>query len=167
MSKLEDSLEVIRKRLDGDCVSERLHLCGDYFQRKLRNRFPHRSRSSAPLFLFSSAATPGIHDNSVHVASLVFIPWPNAPPTLSLPTASHGARFAEMERTMDDSGIIVHLDMASFPAGHGPNKVITYPDVRLLAEVAEEEGIDLRVVYLQRSARDMLISDTVHRSFLE
>lgn len=68
---------------------------------------------------------------------------------------------------MDDLGMIVHLDIPSFPTGNGPDKVIHYVDLRLIAELAEEEGIDFRVVYLQRPAKDMLIANTVHRQFPE
>ncbi len=37
----------------------------------------------------------------------------------------------------------------------------------MLVENAEKEGIDIRIVYLRRPARDMLISDLVHRHFEE
>ena len=53
----------------------------------------------------------------------------------------------------------------SYPSGIGPNKALNYLDLRLLAEVAEEEGVDLRVLYLRRSAKQMIIADTVHRGF--
>lgn len=59
------------------------------------------------------------------------------------------------------------LTQISFPTYHGPDKALSYPDVQLLARVAEEEGIDFRVLYLHRSARDLLISDTIHRRFHE
>lgn len=55
----------------------------------------------------------------------------------------------------------------SYPARTGARKVFQYIDVQVIAEKAEEEGIDFRVVYLQRSARDMIIANTVHRQFQE
>lgn len=53
----------------------------------------------------------------------------------------------------------------SYPYLGGSNKVFHYTDLRTLAEVAEEEGIDLRIVYLKRSAKDLVIADTIHRDF--
>lgn len=53
----------------------------------------------------------------------------------------------------------------SYPSAAGPNKAMGYLDLRLLAEVAEEEGVDLRVLYLRRSAKDLIIANTVHRRF--
>ncbi|CAN0167541.1 unnamed protein product [Hapterophycus canaliculatus] len=40
-------------------------------------------------------------------------------------------------------------------------------DLRLLAEAAEAEGIDFRVLYLRRSARDFIVANSVHRLFQE
>lgn len=53
----------------------------------------------------------------------------------------------------------------SFPNNPGPDKALAYPDLQVLARVAEEEGIDVRILYLQRSAKELLLSDTVHRHF--
>lgn len=53
----------------------------------------------------------------------------------------------------------------SYPDGPGPNKVFKYMDLRMLADVAEEEGVDLRVLYLRRSVKDILIANTMHRQF--
>lgn len=53
----------------------------------------------------------------------------------------------------------------SFPNKVGPDKVQKYPDLRTLAEVSEEEGVDVRFLYLQRSAWDFIISNTNHRKF--
>ena len=55
----------------------------------------------------------------------------------------------------------------SYPSGIGPNKALKYLDLRLLAEVAEEEGVDLRVLYLRRHAKDLIIANTIHRDFQE
>lgn len=55
--------------------------------------------------------------------------------------------------------------MLSYPNLRGTGKVMQYIDVRQLAEVAEAEGVDLRVVFLQRSAEGIVNSTTVHRHF--
>lgn len=55
----------------------------------------------------------------------------------------------------------------SYPSGFGPNKARKYVDVRLLAGVAEAEGVDFRVVYLRRPVKDLILADTVHRYFQE
>ena len=55
--------------------------------------------------------------------------------------------------------------MMSYPTLGGPDKVLHRPDVRVLAELAEEAGVDLRVVVLQRNALDILMSTTIHRKF--
>jgi len=44
-------------------------------------------------------------------------------------------------------------------------KVFKYMDLRLLAEVAEAAGVDFRVLYLRRKARDIILANTVHRHF--
>ncbi|CAN0332103.1 unnamed protein product, partial [Hapterophycus canaliculatus] len=44
----------------------------------------------------------------------------------------------------------------SYPYSVGAHKVFQYTDLRMLADLAEEEGVDLRVVYLRRSAQDMV-----------
>lgn len=49
----------------------------------------------------------------------------------------------------------------------GGEQVFQYVDLRQLAENAEREGIDMRVIYLRRSAKDMLFSNIVHRRFEE
>lgn len=53
----------------------------------------------------------------------------------------------------------------SYPSDAGRDKVFQYLDVALMAELAEAEGVDLRIIYLKRSAQDILISTTVHRHF--
>lgn len=42
-----------------------------------------------------------------------------------------------------------------------------YFDLRLMAEVAEAEGVDFRVVYLRRPVKDVILANTVHRRFQE
>lgn len=53
----------------------------------------------------------------------------------------------------------------SYPSLNGPEKVMQYIDLPRLAESAEAEGIDMRVVYMRRSAEELIIANTVHRSF--
>lgn len=60
--------------------------------------------------------------------------------------------------------LILHGNF-SYPDGMGVHKALMYLDLRLLAEMAEEEGVDFRVVYLQRPVNDMLVANTVHRGF--
>lgn len=53
----------------------------------------------------------------------------------------------------------------SFPNKYGPGKVQAHPDLRVLTEMSEEEGVDLRFLYLQRSAWDLTVANTNHRKF--
>lgn len=53
----------------------------------------------------------------------------------------------------------------SYPSGVGSDKVLQVPDLVMLAEIAESKGVDLRIVYLHRSAEDILLSTTVKRHF--
>lgn len=55
--------------------------------------------------------------------------------------------------------------MMSYPNFNGVMKTLQYVDFRLLAEEAERAGIDLRLIYLSRSARGVLISDTKHNNY--
>lgn len=74
--------------------------------------------------------------------------------------------LAEQGEKSGSPGTVVTLQgMSSYPRHSGPNKAFQYLDFRLLAEVAEAEGVDLRLIYLKRSMKDMLISTTVHRHF--
>jgi len=57
------------------------------------------------------------------------------------------------------------MPQMSYPTMGGMEKVNQYIDIRMLAEVAEAEGVDLRVVYLKRSAEEIVIADTQHRMF--
>ena len=40
-----------------------------------------------------------------------------------------------------------------------------YPNIRILAELAEDAGLDFRVVVLTRKLEPILTSTTVHRNF--
>lgn len=55
----------------------------------------------------------------------------------------------------------------SYPNYPGKDKVFQYLDLAVLAQAAEAEGVDLRVVYLQRSAKEIMLADTSHRHFQE
>lgn len=55
--------------------------------------------------------------------------------------------------------------IASYPEYTGNYKAVQRPSVLLLAKMAEEAGIDLRVVVLQRRVQNLVYSDTVHRRF--
>lgn len=57
------------------------------------------------------------------------------------------------------------LGRISYPNLIGPKKALQYVDVRMMAEEAETAGVDFRIVYLRRSARDLVIANTVHRNF--
>lgn len=76
--------------------------------------------------------------------------------------------MAVLEKTLPPGGGMLILQgckenwvgMQSFPNYHGRNKALQYPDVRMLAEVAEAEGVDLRVIFLKRDAEQILGSGT-------
>lgn len=75
--------------------------------------------------------------------------------------------FASEEQALKEGqAMVVYFGkFISYPYLGGSNKVFQYTDLRLLAEVAEEEEVDLRIVYLKRSAIDLVIADTMHRDF--
>lgn len=86
-------------------------------------------------------------------------------------SARHGMReVAELEKMLPLEGALVTLQgcnetgMESFPNFSGHDKVLQYPDLRLLAEISEAEGVDLRFVYLKRSAKEILAS-TIRRGY--
>lgn len=63
-------------------------------------------------------------------------------------------------------GTVVSLHSRnSYSMFHGPNKALKYVDLRFLAELAEEEGMDFRVLYLWRSFEVIVIANIVHRDF--
>eukprot|EP00752_Nemacystus_decipiens_P008517 g7606.t1 len=55
--------------------------------------------------------------------------------------------------------------MMSYPNFNGIEKTLQYVDFRLLAEEAERAGVDVRFVFLTRSARNILVSDTEHNNY--
>eukprot|EP00510_Aplanochytrium_minuta_P006830 CAMPEP_0184032230 /NCGR_PEP_ID=MMETSP0955-20130417/2866_1 /TAXON_ID=627963 /ORGANISM="Aplanochytrium sp, Strain PBS07" /LENGTH=701 /DNA_ID=CAMNT_0026318225 /DNA_START=117 /DNA_END=2222 /DNA_ORIENTATION=+ len=55
--------------------------------------------------------------------------------------------------------------LASYPCFSGSEKNLQHPDVLKLAELAENIGIDFRVVLLMRKAEELVISDIWHRHF--
>lgn len=74
-------------------------------------------------------------------------------------------RLAEEAAALPAPSFYVPFSPGSYPSNGGPNKVNQYGDLKLVAEASELEGLDLRVVYLKRSAQDMIIANTVHRQF--
>ncbi|CAM9145399.1 unnamed protein product [Ectocarpus fasciculatus] len=73
-------------------------------------------------------------------------------------------QLAEWAATLSSPGTLEFFAMASsYPLNAGPLKVMQYMDLRAMAETAEGEGIDFRVLYLRRSAKDLVIANTVHR----
>lgn len=53
----------------------------------------------------------------------------------------------------------------SYPNFRGRDKPLQYVDVKVLAEEAERAGIDLRLIYMGRLAKSLLLSDTQNRDF--
>ena len=53
----------------------------------------------------------------------------------------------------------------SYPDFGGEDKAIQQVDLRILAAEAERVNFDLRVIYLSRSAEEILVSTTEHRQF--
>lgn len=77
-------------------------------------------------------------------------------------------RIAELAADMPlPGGVYVLHNSYSYPTFSGKNKVMQYVDVQRMAEMAEANGIDMRVLYLRRSAKDLLVANTVHRNFQE
>ncbi|CAN0273734.1 unnamed protein product [Scytosiphon promiscuus] len=73
--------------------------------------------------------------------------------------------IAQYEEQLPYPGTFYYVKGRSFPTGRGLHRVMQYMDPRLIAEAAEAEGVDLRVLYLKRSAKELLLADTVHRQF--
>lgn len=88
-------------------------------------------------------------------------------------------RLAELEKDLQPPGTFItvqrtnqlqdeecpSLGAMSYPNNHGPDKALACPDIPQLALIAEEEGVDFRILYLQRSAKALLLSNTSHRGF--
>ncbi|CAM9772841.1 unnamed protein product [Ectocarpus fasciculatus] len=75
--------------------------------------------------------------------------------------------LAEDESTVVSFGACRHqgTGMMSYPNFNGNEKAIQYVDFRLVAEEAERAGVDMRFVYLARSAEDILASDSEHNNY--
>lgn len=74
-------------------------------------------------------------------------------------------RLARRAELMSSPGTFQFLELYSFPTDNGGQKVMQYVDPRLMAEAAEAEGVDFRVIYMKRSARELLLANTAHRHF--
>ena len=70
-----------------------------------------------------------------------------------------GEAFMDAFRRCDGSGYM------SYPNFNGIDKAMHYVDLKVLAEEAERAGIDLRVIYLSRAAKSILVSDTIHNQY--
>lgn len=77
-------------------------------------------------------------------------------------------RLAEQAAEMPEPGTLYVLHNSwSYPTYGGENKVMQYIDVQRMAEAAADSGVDMRVIYLRRSAKEILVANTVHRDFQE
>ena len=75
----------------------------------------------------------------------------------AIKAAQPGARFLNQ----------VGAGQLSYPNFAGKWKIFQHPDVRSLAELAETEGVDFRVLVLHRDPASLLRSTTRHRHFLQ
>lgn len=75
--------------------------------------------------------------------------------------------LAKLSESLPSATIHLLRGGTSFPCAGGAQKVMQYVDPRLMAEAAEAEQVDFRVLYLKRSAKELLFADTVHRGFLK
>ncbi|CAN0163759.1 unnamed protein product [Ascophyllum nodosum] len=57
------------------------------------------------------------------------------------------------------------IGMMSYPNYDGPSKALQHVDLQIFAEETERAGIDLRIIYLARAAKPILISDTKHNKY--
>lgn len=71
----------------------------------------------------------------------------------------------EVGEKLDSPTVVAMGTAESYPFGFGPNKALNYMDLRTMAEMAEYEGVDLRIIYLKRSAEECVISNTTRRKF--
>lgn len=71
----------------------------------------------------------------------------------------------EVGKTLDSATVVAMDTAESFPFGFGPDKALNYMDLRTMAEIAEEKGVDLRIIYLKRSAEECVITNTTRRKF--
>lgn len=59
------------------------------------------------------------------------------------------------------------IGLLSYPNFKGPEKALQYVDLKIVAEEAERAGIDLRIIYLTRSARSIMISNMIHNNYAD
>eukprot|EP00752_Nemacystus_decipiens_P015643 g13960.t1 len=75
-------------------------------------------------------------------------------------------RVAEQAAEMPEPGSLYVLhNSLSYPTAHGTKKVMESIDLPMMVKVAGDSGVDMRVLYLRRSATDILVANTVHRGF--
>lgn len=75
------------------------------------------------------------------------------------------SRLKDYTAALPPPGRVYVHNSWSYPTDNGPHKVMQYLDMKRMADVAEDCGVDLRVLYLRRSAKDLLVANTVHRKF--
>ena len=68
--------------------------------------------------------------------------------------AQHGSSLAPEE------AVVMLCGKYSYPQNKGVDKVFQYIDLGTLADLAEQEGVDLRVIYLKRPAHDIATTTT-------
>ena len=80
---------------------------------------------------------------------------------------AHGSNDSERVAlaTFSSCNESYHVGTMSYPVFGGEDKAIQQVDLRILAAEAERVNVDLRVVYLSRSAEEILASTTEHRHF--
>lgn len=108
-------------------------------------------------------------------------------PSLSLPKTAYDYKIAreslrkemqnlaKQEETLPEGeGVMVgfgpcryEIGLLSYPNFKGPEKASQYVDLKMLAEETERAGIDLRIIYLTRSARSIMISNVIHNNYAD
>lgn len=95
---------------------------------------------------------------------------PHTPWARQFDAAKQRVRNALRREVVNNSGLLVlnslhsSASMLSYPNFGGTYKILQTPDVRELAEVCEEEVVDLRILVLHRPAASLL-SSTSRRQF--
>lgn len=77
----------------------------------------------------------------------------------------HAGRLIALN-TWDEYSNKGDVGIMSYPNyGNGPRRGSQTPDLVVLAALAAEAGVELRVLVLLRSAHELIVSTTQHRSF--
>lgn len=125
--------------------------------------------------VFSTPLDKENHSIGCRIGKLLYVPTLLSTPS-SFAKAQSDLReqvhkLVEIEERMESSNSSISMvngcRMLSYPMGGGKDKVFRYVDLQMVAEVAEKEHIDFRVIYLQRSARQLLVSNVLHSGYHE